>query len=266
MSLSGLRRSLVSIKTLARATSAMRVLSMSSSSMIKTEIDTSLNFLTSIEEIKKEFKIFPKKDSDEKILYVFVGSEKGLCGSYNNELKIECKKFMNSVFKFEKDKIIFIGKKLINSLKKINFSNETIFIEKFSRKNLLEIKEKIILESFFYSKIIFYYINSKTLFSRSFEKKEIYSDFYFDSKDFYLGNFKNENIINNFLKIYKSKNITFILKNALYSEESSRFISMDAAYTNAKKIIKEKEVIYNKIRQSTITNSSLDLISNWIEY
>ena len=262
MSLSNLRRSIISIKSLSRAVSAMRILSMSSHTLIKKEIEHLNKSLSFLVELEKEINIYPLLKNNF-CIYIFIGSSKGLCGNYNHEVK---KKFIEKIndYKKSKNKIIIIGKKLISSLKSEILSN-CILIEKFGQKEISKIIEIILNESENFDLIKFHYINSKTLFERNFLIENLNCNFnlILDLKNISTGHFSNESILNSYKKIYKYYYINLILNNALLSEQGSRFISMDAAYRNSKKIIHEKELFYNKKRQSIITNSSLELNSSF---
>jgi len=261
VSLSNLKKSLVAIKSLSRAISAMRILSMSSHTVIKREIENLKNSLNCLNDLENQINFEKLNIKEDANLLVFIGSSKGLCGNYNNEIK---KNFLEIINKINLDKnlIILIGSKLISILK--NQINENfILIHKFEKKEIENITDLILKKSENYSLINFNYLHSETLFKRKFISKKINYNFDYDFKNLKKGHFSKESIINSFKKIYIKYNTNYILYNALLSEQGSRFISMDSAYRNSKKIIAEKELFYNKKRQSIITNNSLEINSNF---
>ncbi len=209
-----------------------------------------------------------------KILYLIIFTDQGLCGNLNINL---FKKVINhiKIKKYFKNKIYFF---LIG--KKINFINEFINLD----WNIKIINYKFLIKKIFndnkylhnlVNKIIDFYsinIRSKIYIVFNFlNKNKILNKIdkllpiNMLNKNIYYRNYIYEdciNIINNkvFFKYIDSKIYNSILKNYI-SENFSRILIMKNASKNSKNLYNKLNIMYNKLRQFNITKEILELIS-----
>jgi ATP synthase F1 gamma subunit len=260
MSLSELRNSINSIKMLVKSTGAMRVISMSLHTILKKELLLFNDFFNKYSYLKDKISLIPKKNDKESILYVFIGSQRGLCGSYNNEMEKKIIEINNNK-KENKNYFFIIGRQLSNKITKYLLDDFIVFLN-FKKEFFSDLQKMIInhARSKNIDKIVIYYNSSKTLFNREILVDEIIMEYDFlKDNDIFYGHF-NENYFSEFyiekFNLYKLK---LIFYKALISEQASRFIAMDAANKNANEQIRIKEITYNKTRQAIITKELLSL-------
>jgi F-type H+-transporting ATPase subunit gamma len=262
MSLADLRNSLKSIKSLEKATGAMRVLAMSLCTSLKKEIPYFQNICKSFDNLKNETALTPKQFSNN-VIHVFIGSSRGLCGSYNNEM---AKNIINVCAENKNEKIfkILIGKQCALKVPEY-ISTDTIIISNFKRKLFDELENIIIKHAIDKNayKIIIHYAGSINLFKYVIKKEEIFLEYENntnDIKEIFYGHF-DRSLVNYILirKLNKYK-IQSIFLEAILAEQSARFVAMDAANKNAKDGIHDKNIIYNKLRQTLITKELQDLV------
>jgi F-type H+-transporting ATPase subunit gamma len=273
MSLIDIKKTLIAMRTLERATGAIKTLSMSFQNDLKKVCEKYDLFCEELNRVKdclvKPFKKKLLSDHREISLVIFIGGAKGLCGNYNNEMR----RAVHDFFLQDglEDFYLIVGKKFIEITKKeFNENLDKVFkFEEFDKKNVLGLCDYIVnLIKIKKIKIIkFVYLQSKSIFNR----KPISSFFEFGFKEehinrnLFFGAYENKKqIIEIFSEKFIRANILKILYQALLSENSSRFIAMDSANKNAQKIIHDKQIYYNKKRQSSITNGLLDTIGSLI--
>ena len=63
-------------------------------------------------------------------------------------------------------------------------------------------------------------------------------------------------------QLYLLATAEFVLLQSLLAEQASRFVSMDAATRNTKKLRESMQIQFNKLRQSKITKELTELASN----
>lgn len=71
----------------------------------------------------------------------------------------------------------------------------------------------------------------------------------------------DEEVLNALIKKYIENNLYFALINSLAAEHSARMQAMDAASKNAKQMVKQLTLKYNKARQEAITTELVEIIS-----
>ncbi|MEX2437811.1 MAG: FoF1 ATP synthase subunit gamma, partial [Candidatus Babeliales bacterium] len=71
------------------------------------------------------------------------------------------------------------------------------------------------------------------------------------------------NILNYLIRIYVQSTIEYALFESLMAESAARFISMDSSTRNAKDVLEELELEYNKTRQAKITRELSELMGSF---
>ena len=215
-----------------------------------------------------EDKYFVRREI-KNVLIVVVGSDRGLCGSFNSNLYKEFNAFISASYKNKSITVLPIGKKTNDYFNKTNFS----LIDDYWQ----------FLRDFNYEKAS--YITDVIL--------KLYESSHYDSVDIIYNEFKNvavqNTIAENFLPVKETQkesesNLNYIfepdktkiiselipqtLKTQFFksvlesnaSEQGSRMIAMSQATDNAGELLKELRLTYNRTRQAAITKEILEIV------
>lgn len=277
-----LRQRIKAIETIKKITHAMRLIAMSTQSQLKASQKPFSAYIDELETIfSKLIKhtpewnnpiIHPSDNSAHRTLVIVVGSQKGLCGSFNTNLfkllntSLEDYNNTNTTF-------ITVGQKVIDFFRtKKNITLQHSY-EKFTMQKLptiaQELAHTIMTAREPYSHVIFYSNTFKSFFAQipkkitliPFEKKEPTKV----SHTEYLWEQPAEELLNSFLHQYIESRIHFILFESLLSEHAARFVSMNAATRNAENLTDAAKLQYNKLRQAKITKELTELVGSFTE-
>jgi len=215
-----------------------------------------------------EDKYFVRREI-KNVLIVVIGSDRGLCGSFNSNLYKEFNAFISASYKNKSITVLPIGKKTNDYFNKTNFS----LIDDYWQ----------FLRDFNYEKAS--YITDVIL--------KLYESSKYDSVDIIYNEFKNvavqNTIAEKFLPVEETQkenesNVNYIfepdktkiiselipqtLKTQFFksvlesnaSEQGSRMIAMSQATDNAGELIKELKLTYNRRRQAAITKEILEIV------
>lgn len=202
-------------------------------------------------------------------LVLIVGSQKGLCGNFNMSLFAFAQNTLHSA-KFlgtEPVDVIVVGKKMIDYVESLN---NTTIIKTFPAFNFALIESMseqiadIILAAMPHYKTVTLFNNyPKTFFS---QKAQAYSIIPFvqplaagiPTQDLILEETPNK-ILNTLAERLILMSIQEQLFLSLIAEQAARFITMDSSSRNAKNLLENMRLNYNKIRQTKITRELTDL-------
>ncbi len=279
--LTHMRQRIKAIETIKKITNAMRLISMSSHLHLskkapfiqnyKKELFNTLNVFLSLE--KKWQGILNPKSENKKTLIILVGSQKGLCGTFNNTLfnlfekKVTPEEF-NSDF-------ISVGKKATDYLKKENIKLIATF-DQFTFNSLNKITNNIfqIIQKAnpIYTDVICYSNSPKSFFSQVPERYILVpaqSEEFKSEQEFVKINYQDyiweqpaEDVANTITNEYLKFAIQSILFNSIFAEQAARFQSMDSATRNADELLEDMKRLYNKVRQTKITKEITELSSS----
>ena len=216
-----------------------------------------------------------------KILYVIIGSDKGLCSSFNSRIL----KKISSILEYNKKNRIFcIGNKITQYMRlhcKDSLVRETTLFQMNNKR--LDYKQSILISNevndiftkykFDEYNLIFTKFHSFTkhsiknikvlpleysqineLIRASAKKKPEYHKIYEYDNDL-------EILVQDLSKQYTDILIFNAYLNSLACEYSSRILAMDNATQNSRKILKDYKLLYNRSRQSNITKELIEIIS-----
>lgn len=292
-----LRNRLSSVKSTEKITTAMKLVAASrlrkasvslekNAAYAKLIEDTVSRILTSYrkEEIEKKVKhilpliMCPIKNPKNYILLVF-SSERGLCGSYNqNVAKAAVKRLSELQQQAKNVKLICYGKKAYNVLKK-NYNDLIIYHEpSFAGGGIFyqeavdmiqKIKNLLTQENFDVCEIV--HSRFKTALSREIVSMQIYplnaADIPFNENIDHIGSAyfdykpSREQLLEQASEKLLVNRIFEAMLNAEASEQGARMMAMDNATQNAKEMISSLTLKYNTIRQSAITTELTEIIS-----
>jgi F-type H+-transporting ATPase subunit gamma len=256
-----MQRRIKAIATTKKITQAMRLISISLHTRLKKSEDNLQKYNSIISEIPNiDFASQYLNSNAEKNLYIIIGSQKGLCGTFNNQIA----GFYNKLSNNQNDDIILIGKQIFNSIKAQNIIYK---ISNFSSQNLdavLEELEKVITNKAPLKSIKVVYNRSKSFFYQLPQIIDIENspNKKIDDKIWWWPEDKQE-LAKKYSKIYFKLLLRKALLESLVAEQAARFRSMDNATTNAKKLLEEMKIKFNKTRQAKITKEITELSSNF---
>ena len=209
----------------------------------------------------------------KKVLVVIIGSDKGLCGSFNsNVLKMFSSFNAGSGINSNAMSVLPIGKKSYDFFKKNNFNLIDKYwnmLNGFNYENASEIFNFIVgsyVNSEFDKVVIIY-----NEFKNVAVQKSVVEDLLPISKSIKSQNENNTNY-NFIFEPNKAKIIeklipqtlkTQLLKAVLESnasEQGSRMTAMSQATDNAGELLKELKLTYNRTRQAAITKEILEIV------
>jgi F-type H+-transporting ATPase subunit gamma len=275
-----LRQRIKAIETIKKITHAMRLIAMSTHSHLKSLQDPLTTYTHTLDTIFAKLSaitpnwhhpiIHPEKAS--KTLLIIIGSQKGLCGSFNTNL------FKLITYHLQKNsypslEIIAIGQKAIDfthnhlaayplkhSYKKLNASR----IESIAH----EIAHMLIYAPMPYQAVI---IASNTFKSFFVQKPHISTLIPFEFQHTTINELSNDyiwdqppaDVLNISVPQYLDSKIYFYLFQSLLAEHAARFISMDSATRNANSLLEATKLEYNKLRQAKITKELTELVGSF---
>lgn len=230
-------------------------------------------------EAKKRNKNFPplhpffEKREENKIAFVLLTSDTGLCGSYNHDLAHMAEEFLENYE--NRVSIIGIGKWGINALTKLGFPIYKSFTEiRVSRveeilKGLNETLQKIYLEQ----KVDAVYVGYSHFVSRAIYKNTVQKLLPFEQPEAaeekksqadileYIYEPSQEIVFGKLIPQFFEAKIRMIFLESFVSEQIARMSAMRQATDNAKDMIDSLVLLRNKARQAAITKEIIEIVS-----
>ncbi|MCD8204015.1 MAG: ATP synthase F1 subunit gamma [Coprobacillus sp.] len=198
------------------------------------------------------------------ILYLFITSSLGLCGSYNANLF----KFMESIVTSE-DTVLVLGKKGLAHYENTDlFKVNTDFSEYSTSQNAEDVSNigdylvKAYLNHEYKEIHIIYtmYKNSITFVPTDFTLLPLTSEQSDDSK-YIIYEPDKKTIIERLIPMYLTSVVHTKLLEAELSENAARSTAMDNASDNANDILDDLSLEYNKARQGKITEEITEIVA-----
>lgn len=278
-----LRQRIRAIETIKKITHAMRLIAMSTHSQLKGLQEPTESYTAQIATIVNELmaKVGPSDSSllnpdpaiSQKTLAIIIGSQKGLCGSFNTTLfKSFNQTIIARAFNNQNLDIIAVGQKAIDYAQTIPHAAIIGRYEKCSSATLSAVAQRITNQISqavpHYRSVIIVANEFKTFFNQIPKVTELIP---FASKplsasmlnDDILWEQKPADIAAALIPQYLHAQINFHLFQSLYAEHAARFVSMDAATRNAKKLLEHAKLDYNKLRQAKITKELTELSGSY---
>ena len=216
------------------------------------------------------------KDKKEKNLAIIFGSNKGLCGRFNDKIM---NFVVDDIKSSDKTKIIIVGERLnmlmsntkLNIEKSIPVPNSidnissTIF-------DILEVIEKEIKNKTS-DKVFLYYIANDDTMNGTLTKtrlipvdKKILENAQkkvWPTNNIPYWQINSKTLIVDLLKQYIFVGLNNALINSIASEQKNRLITLQNAENNINDLIRTKNLEYNQKRQGTITSELLDVVTGY---
>ncbi len=202
-------------------------------------------------------------------LYILVTSDRGLAGSYHNQL---FKAFLEEVKDLSVNdyKVFALGKKGYYFAQKKHLpmiNNEIIYnrddITTMYFRHYADLIKDAFMNNSMDEVILFYnhYINTAT---QVVKKRTILPVIFEDDdvpKEDFIYDTTPEIVLDHTINIYIESSIFTALADAKLSEHASRMIAMKSATDNANEIVERLHTIYHRARQQEITSELIDVIN-----
>lgn len=286
-----IRNRIKGVKNTAKITSAMKMVSTAKLKRAQTAIESARPYFEKLDMILSNVSstlgsdyqnpLLRKSSEVKNILLVVVTSDRGLCGSFNTNLLKEVQNLVNVEFPKDypgsKTRIVAIGKKSVNFLKKRNFDVIADFQGIFS-----ELKFDIargIVESFEIDFIEGKYDKVMTIGNEFInvmkQEPKLRNVLPIDSNESisigkkktdtkqsadYIFEPDKKGILDELLPKLVNIKIWRSLLESNAAEQAARRFAMDNATRNAKELISALELQYNKARQAAITTEMLEIV------
>ena len=209
-----------------------------------------------------------------KVLLIVVGSDRGLCGSFNSSVIKYTNQLIESDYKkhYENKRltILPIGKKMFDHYKKRNFlilDNFWSILKKSSYDDVAGISNflmnEFILENYDKIDIIFNEFKNvavqNTMTSTFLPVNEENDDE--DKNDTnYIFEPNQKDILNKLIPKALTANLFKTILESNASEQGARMTAMSQATDNATELLKELKLSYNRSRQAAITKEILEIV------
>lgn len=293
-SLKQLKDRIVSVKSTKKITQAMKVVAAAKLKRSRKAFESNKEYIEQMNILSNNIfdniidkDLFPlifgrENSTSNKTLIIIFGSDKGLCGAFNSGLVKYLKARLADIPGTKK--IICIGKKVYDILK----YHSSIEVELFhhdanlSVDNVKELTRSLIEK--FYSEEIASCIVFYNQFISSMSQKNSYKRLVplFQSEEEFVREksiepasgikkvmdntiFENEpkiyDMANQLAEQYITANIFSMLLESAAGEQGARMSAMDNANRNAEEMIKKITTVYNRTRQSEVTNELIEIIS-----
>ena len=278
-----MRQRIKAIETIKKITHAMRLISMSAHSQLKHKQDPLTRYMqelgvlfTNVQSLAPQWTnpiINPQEAADHRLI-ILVGSQKGLCGSFNALL---FQFFAQQIVELPEMKttMIAVGKKAVDYAKEIGTYPLLTTHEKFTTRNLFSIAQKLITtitqaERPYTSVLVF----SNTFKSFFIQKPQISAVVPFSPDEQlktdikppvegYIWEHTPQEILDTLVNQYLESRMQYLLFQSLLAEHAARFLSMDNSTRNANNLLESTQLEYNKLRQAKITKELTELTGSF---
>jgi F-type H+-transporting ATPase subunit gamma len=275
--LKNIRSQIKSVTSIQKVTKAMKMVAAAKLRKSQENMEKSRPYSSRIKELisnlihdinNHDFPLLNKSTNLNSHGFLVITADRGLAGSFNTNIIKKTEKAIESVGK-DNAYLFCIGKKGYEYFKKRNYNVEHYYNDLWTNLNYSDAMKVGADLSRDYNKqkigtltVIYNYfknagsqdIISDTLLPLSF-KKEIASEI----NDIIYEPSKNE-IIESLVPKYFNTQIWQFLLESFASEQAARMLSMENATENAKDMINELNLEFNKARQSAITTEMLEIV------
>jgi F-type H+-transporting ATPase subunit gamma len=275
MGLKDIKLRMTAIKKTAAITQAMHNIALSKIKRSQELLNHSKKFVDKIKDILMhanqnilDENRITSTNSGEKKLFVLVTSDRGLAGSYHNQL---FKSFLDEVKELndKQYRVFVIGKKGFHfaQKRKLPLVNQEIIYNRddistmYFRHYAKFIKDVFLEQSIDEVTLVYnHYINTatqevkiKTILPIEFKENGY--------KEEYIYDVEPEVVLNQAVNIFIESSIFEAISDAKLSEHASRMIAMKNATDNANDIVERLNTLYHRARQQEITSELIDVVN-----
>lgn len=277
-----IRSRISSVNSTKQITSAMKMVSASKLKRAQRKIEQMRPYSEKLSKIIQNVSsnvgetesVYANETENKKILFVPISSNRGLCGAFNANVVKKVHNLIIEDYSHAEISVYGIGKKGIDGMKgKYKDNLETLqespsnVYDDLNFENVSSIAESIMdaYREGKFDKVVLVYNSFKNAASQiikdeqflpiemSSEEDASTIDYIFEPEESEI----LEDIIPNSLKVQLFKAI--LDSNA--AEHGARMTAMHKATDNAEELLKDLKLTYNKLRQASITNEILEIVS-----
>ena len=271
-----LRTRIDSVNAVKQMTKTMKMISIAKYGTISKKQKEAVVYASMLDDIKSKFISNHEEhvrqqdiDTTRKDLLIVISSDKGFCGNFNNNIFKKTLSFLNEANINNVD-IFPIGKKINDFLTKRGVKTHTDYVDILKKVDINTIGEAVVNLTLKgeYNKIFIIY-NHFISFSKS-----VPSIISLDAKPISLP--VNNDIEKQFIfepgyndffhRLYMMDVQSQIIK-ALFescvAEHSARMFNMSKATDNAEALLKRLRILYNQMRQASITNEIIEISAGY---
>lgn len=268
-----MRQRIKTVETIKKITHAMRLVSMSAHAKLNKQYAAIATYqqgitsiLSHIMHAAQDTHVQPKviSASPHKLLIV-IGSQKGLCGSFNSMLFHALDDYITKTS--SKLQIIAVGKKMVDY---IQTQYKNISIQSFphltpqSASAIAHTITDRIVTTDAYTTVTILSNTQKNFFVQTprltpLLPVPISAETMQPSAHAYSWDVNPQELIKHLTRQYVAGTLHKALLESLLAEHAARFVSMDSSTRNAEKILETTRLKYNKLRQAKITKELLEL-------
>lgn len=207
------------------------------------------------------------REETKRVLIVSVGSDRGLCGAFNQNIGLFAQNFaQQNARQYERIAVYAFGRKVKDFLqrRKVEIVKDWVDIKNVDQDLVNAVADDLInyyLEGEF-DKVYLSYTHFKSAI-----KQEIVFDEFIplktpDNIDYidYLCEPEREKIVESLIPRYIGTKIYYALVESQTSEHAARMSAMENATSNCGEMVKYLTLVYNKRRQESITNEMMDIV------
>jgi len=279
-----MRQRIKAIETIKKITHAMRLISMSMHSRLRAKAPVFENYQHEVTKMFQKVKLaapnwknatmFPQAAPESNPLVILVASQKGLCGNFNSALFRAFDEWYPEK-RVQKTTFVAVGKYAVDFINKQPTDNIVKTFDQFSSARLSEISSRLVdlianaetpyssviivangLKSFFVQKPM-----QTTVLPLSMELDETMLQEV--PKEPYSWEQNPNDVLDDLALQYLTSKVHHLLFQSLLAEQAARFISMDNSTRNAKTLLEETQLLYNKLRQAQITRELTELSASF---
>tara|TARA_Y100000814_G_scaffold217092_1_gene161614 strand:+ start:1502 stop:2362 length:861 start_codon:yes stop_codon:yes gene_type:complete len=212
--------------------------------------------------------LLTKRDNINKTAFVIVTADRGLAGSFNTNIIKKAEKEIKKVGK-ENAELFCLGKKGYEHFSKRNYKinkNYTDFWTQLNYNKAINVGNDVVTaylaKEIDCVKVIYNYFKNvgsqevilDSLLPLDFEKKseKIYQDVIYEPSKI--------EIVKSLVPKYFNTQIWQYLLESFASEQAARMLAMENATENAKEMINDLNLEFNKARQTAITTEMLEIV------
>lgn len=279
------RNRIVSVGSTMQITSAMKMVSAAKLKRAQDAITQMRPYANKLQEILQNVSssldtsenVYARNTSAKNILLVAISSNRGLAGGFNANIIKRTWNLIKNDYQGQNVSVICIGKKVNDAFKRTNYGivgtdlphNLNEIFDRLNYENVAPIAEKI-METFAnneFDKVVLIYNQFKNaavqvVQAEQFlpiesatpnETSSISTDYIFEpNKEFIVNDLIPRSLKTQFYKA---------LLDSLASEHGARMTAMHKATDNAKEMLRNLKISYNKARQTAITTEILEIVA-----
>lgn len=221
-----------------------------------------------------------QREKVQKIALAVFGSDDGLCGAYNiqmfKQLLVRLQQYREEYGEGVKVVVLPVGKKIAKAATKLSVEGVSVEVPENinTRSGLNEIRDFTdTLKQLFISQevdrvdVLYYHFKSVSKQVITCQpllplvpENLLSPDTKVELNKPYLFEPDANTIFNTVLPLYVLSTMQEIAGENCASEQAARVMAMQSANDNAKKLLEELQLVYNKLRQQGITNELLDIL------